>query len=265
MLLRQFVFCVIALTSIAVGAAPLTKPNVMIILDDLGYKQSDLSAFTLPNEVTFSILPQTPLAKIIAEKAKQQGRAVMLHMPMQAAGGQLMGPLGLTTDMYPATITQTLREALASVPNAVGVNNHMGSAFTAKEQAMLTIMQEIKRQGLFYVDSRTSIDTTAQEAANKLGVPNTSRQIFLDHEPSPDFIAKQFERTKKLAKRYGSVVVIAHPHPETLAFLSQFLPTLAGEGIQLTSVADHLLPSKNTVANLSNIPVSDVQLVSSKE
>lgn len=240
-------------TSHAAASATISvEPRVIIILDDLGYRKSDMAAFALPSEVTFSILPRTPLAQTISRKAEQQGRAVMLHMPMQSTSGKAMGPLGLSTDMYPAAITHTLRAALKSVPNAVGVNNHMGSAFTVEEPAMQTIMEEIKRQGLFFVDSRTSVNTTAQQVADRVGVPNASRQVFLDNDRSEASLSKQFEYTKRLAKRNGTVVVIAHPYPETITFLAHTLPSLATEGIALASVNDYFTQVSNTPSSLPN-------------
>ena len=146
MLLRLLMPCIIfvlcGLTSLQVKA----KSDIIIILDDLGYRPSDVAAFSLPKEITFSILPQTPLASEIALRAEQEGRAVMLHMPMQAQSGKNMGPLGLTTDMFAGAITYNLRKAMKSVPNAVGVNNHMGSAFTGQQKGMEALLKEVKRQ-----------------------------------------------------------------------------------------------------------------------
>lgn len=255
MLLRLILLIVFALPCFAMTKPLSGEPKIIIILDDLGYRTTDLSAFSLPTEVTFSILPETPLARAIAQRAHQQGRTVMLHMPMQAKSDNAMGPLGLSIDMYPATITDTLRRALKSVPYAVGVNNHMGSVFTGHANGMRTFMEEIKRQGLFFVDSRTSVYTKGHEMAQALDVPSVSRQIFLDHQKSRLFLQQQFEKTKALARKKGSAVVIAHPYPETLRFLAESLPTLAKQGIRLTSVADFLytppLPSNVELPSLS--------------
>lgn len=215
------------------------KPSVIIILDDLGYRPSDIAAFSLPKEVAFSILPQTPLSEHIAQKASREGRPVMLHMPMQATNNKFMGPLGLHTDMFPAAITFTLRKAIKSVPNAIGINNHMGSAFTGQEEAMQALMKEVKRQGLFFVDSRTTVSTKAQDVAERIGVPNASRHVFLDHRRDKAFLTKQFKKMKQVANQTGHVVVIGHPHPETIAFLKQHLPDLDEEGFNLLSVADY--------------------------
>lgn len=222
------------------------SPRVVIILDDLGYRQSDLNALTLPPEVTFAILPDTPLGFDIAHLAHNQGREVMLHMPMQASGGKRMGPLGLTTDMYPAAITHNVRQAMRTVPYAVGVNNHMGSAFTTNTDTMLAFMQEVKRQGLFFVDSRTSVASKGQQMANHLGVPNARRQVFLDNDTSELAMLRQFEMMKRIAKKQGFVVVIGHPYPETVDFLSRHLPQLAEEGFTLATVDSALyFPSSN--------------------
>ena len=239
MLLRLLMPCIIfvlcGLTSLQVKA----KSDIIIILDDLGYRPSDVAAFSLPKEITFSILPQTPLASEIAHRADKEGRAVMLHMPMQAQSGKNMGPLGLTTDMFAGAITHNLRKAMKSVPNAVGVNNHMGSAFTGQPEAMEALLKEVKRQGLFFVDSRTTVLTKGEEIAERLGVPNASRQVFLDHKLEHAFLLKQFNQMKRIAKKNGHVVVIGHPHPETVDFLKTYLPSLEKEGFTLTSVADY--------------------------
>ena len=242
MYVRRFLISftiVISVVSSLISLPAVAKPNIIIILDDLGYRPTDLAAFSLPKEVAFSILPQTPLSKSIAQRAENEGRPVMLHMPMQATNHKAMGPLGLSTDMFPAAITHTLRKAIKSVPNAIGVNNHMGSAFTGQEDGMKALMQEIKRQGLFFVDSRTTVLTKAQAVAERVGVPNASRQIFLDNERNSEFFERQFKRMKDIAKAKGHVVVIGHPHPETIAFLKQELPSLEAEGFNLLSIADY--------------------------
>ena len=47
-----------------------------------------------------------------------------------------------------------LERDLDSVPGAVGVNNHMGSAATADPRLMRVVARVLARRGLFFVDSR---------------------------------------------------------------------------------------------------------------
>ncbi len=172
-----------------------------------------------------------------------------------------MGPLGLTTDMFAGAITYNLRKAMKSVPNAVGVNNHMGSAFTGQQKGMEALLKEVKRQGLFFVDSRTTVLTKGEEIAQRLGVPSASRQVFLDHKLEPAFLLKQFNHMKRIAKKNGHVVVIGHPHPETVDFLKTHLPSLEKEGLTLTSVADYFSHAPKVASSLAKNAIKRLRLI----
>ena len=116
-----------------VTAQPLSQApaELYIIIDDMGYRATDEQAFALPESVTFSILPHTPQGQAFAERAHAQSRDVMLHLPMEAQSDKPLGPGAITSSMYANEITATFEAALASVPYAIGVNNHMGSVLTA--------------------------------------------------------------------------------------------------------------------------------------
>ena len=73
-----------------------------------------------------------------------------------------------------------LNNDLKAVPNVIGVNNHMGSFLTQDRKAMAVVLGEIKRKGLFFVDSRTTSKTVAYDVARKLGLKSAMRDVFLD-------------------------------------------------------------------------------------
>lgn len=220
----------------------LAKPSVVLILDDVGYRLTDYQALALPEEVAFSILPDTPLSKPLALKAHAQQRDVMLHLPMEAEAGNKLGPLALTTNMYPQRIAQTLREALQAVPYAIGINNHMGSKLTAERLPMQALMSALESQKLFFIDSRTTSDTLAESIAKQRGIPAGRRDVFLDHQQTDEFMRNQFARLMTLARRKGTAIGIAHPHPDTIKFLLRHLPELAQAGIELIPVSEYFAP-----------------------
>ena len=90
-----------------------------------------------------------------------------------------------------------------------------------------------------YKRQKMHVKNKGEEIAQRLGVPSASRQVFLDHILEPAFLLKQFNQMKRIAKKNGHVVVIGHPHPETVNFLNTHLPSLEKEGFNLTSVADY--------------------------
>ncbi len=227
-----------------VTAARAHSAEIIIILDDMGNKQAEQQAFQLPTEVVFAILPHTPYSKKFARLAEQQNRDVMLHMPMEALSGLYMGPGGISSDMDRNQILSTLEAAHNSVPNAIGLNNHMGSKLTQLSYPMQATMEYLRAEQMFFLDSRTTKFSRARNIAQELGVPNLRRHVFLDHVKKPKNIEFEFNRLKHRAKRNGFAIGIGHPHQATLAFLQEALIDLQDSGVNLVSVTDSLQPEQ---------------------
>ncbi|WP_218353470.1 divergent polysaccharide deacetylase family protein [Alteromonas lipotrueiana] len=220
--------------------------HIALIMDDIGYRQSDRLALSLPLQIAFSILPDAPLAQELAQRANQQGREIMLHLPMAAYTQANLGPIALTADMSAEQIGEVTHRALNSVPMAIGVNNHMGSWLTEKNWAMHEVMKTIKTRGLFFVDSRTTSESVAESTARELGLPVARRHVFIDHRLSPESMQQQFSRLIALAHQQSLAIGIVHPHPQTLAFLKQQFETLGSQQIQLIPISHAIKPSLPT-------------------
>ncbi|MFT7413224.1 MAG: polysaccharide deacetylase 2 family uncharacterized protein YibQ [Paraglaciecola sp.] len=214
--------------------------QVALIIDDMGNNKQDAAAFALPSNVTFAILPNKPLSKLFSKRATAQQREVMLHMPMESLAGNNQEKNVLLSSMAPIQIIQMLKIALSTVPDAVGVNNHMGSKLTQLTLPMSVTMEFLFEQGLFFVDSRTTKFSKAEVIAKQNGVLSTKRNVFIDHTPSPKQIDKQFQRLIRLSKKHGYAVGIAHPYPQTLEYLKVHLQTLQQHGISLVKLSDIL-------------------------
>ena len=133
----------------------------------------------------------------------------------------------------------TVKAGLASVPHAIGINNHMGSLLTRHPGHMLWLMRLMQRQSpLFFVDSRTTVETVARLVAAENGVPARERTVFLDTQLDADAITFQFNRLLQLARRQGTALAIGHPNALTLAVLEQQIPKLNQQGIRLVPVTE---------------------------
>ena len=223
---------VVALAAVAVAlfaAGAGATPRIAIIIDDLGYQRAaGERAIALPGDVAFAILPGTPHARHLATRARTAGREVLLHLPMAAEDPDVpMDPGGIGPSPDRASLEEALRRGLAAVPYAVGINNHMGSGLTRESEPMAWLMEELRRLGwLYFVDSRTTPLSVAADSARAAGVPVLSRDVFLDADPSPDAVEREFRRLVALARRDGQAVAIGHPYPDTLALLERELPRL---------------------------------------
>lgn len=213
--------------------------RIALIIDDLGYRLPEgLRAVRLPGAVTYSFLPHTPHGPRLARAARERGREVLLHLPMESRAGKVLGPGGLTRDMDRPRVTATVRSALASLPAVDGVSNHMGSLLTRMPRHMQWLMEGLRDHGgLYFVDSRTSGASVARHMAARHGLPSTGRDVFLDHETDPGYIAGQLRALVALARRRGQALGIGHPYPETLAVLEAELPGILRSDVTLVPVS----------------------------
>lgn len=217
------------------------QPRVAIIIDDIGYRTSDLATLTLPGNITFSILPHTPYGKSIAEEAFSTDHDVILHIPMEAENGKKLGPGALTREMNEQGIRESLRQSFAEIPFAIGINNHMGSYLTKHYSPMAWTMRYLKENNRVFIDSVTTEQSKARGVARHFGVPSLSRHIFLDNELNQSYISGQFTQLIDQAKKYKQVVAIAHPHPETIEALTHLIPQLEAHNIKLVGISSLLL------------------------
>ena len=222
--------------------AILYKPKISIVIDDLGDNSIIAKQMlSLPAKMTAAILPQTPHAEMISKFATLKGHDVIMHLPMEAfTRPDLLGPGALFSRMDQETFKNVLEQNIASIPNIIGFNNHMGSLLTEDEEKMQWLMQEAKNQSFLFLDSKTSQDSIAEDIANQTGVPSIGRDIFLDHKGVDISITEQFERSKNIARKVGKAVIICHPYPETLEFLKHNLPSL-GEEFELVGLSSIML------------------------
>jgi polysaccharide deacetylase 2 family uncharacterized protein YibQ len=234
-------FCLFACSGQTQANDPAAAlPAISIIIDDLGKRLSTgRRVMALPGPVACSFLPRAPYTGLLADAAKQSGKEVMLHLPMDSVDGRQLDQGAVTLDMSEQQFVSVIRSNLSSVPHVTGINNHMGSLLTRHPGHMLWLMRAIQhRAPLFFVDSRTTEETVARRVAQENGVPSLERDVFLDNSLEEHDIVYQFRRLLQLAHKQGTALAIGHPHPQTLAVLEQQIPELKRQGIRLVPVGE---------------------------
>ncbi len=220
-------------------------PRIAIVIDDFGYAGAARAAEFLELDVpiTISVLPGTPRCRATAEAARSAGKDVLLHVPMEPLGYPEVDPGegALLLRHTHREIRALLNAAIDEIPEVVGVNNHMGSAFTRDRGRMRTVIGVLKGRGLFFLDSMTTPQSTGFSEAERAGVPALRNNMFIDSqldELGTVDIAGQLAELEAIARRRGGAIGIAHPHPETLRLLKRLLPKMAERGIEFVSVSE---------------------------
>ena len=217
---------------------PPGKPIIAIVIDDMGLDRKRSARMAgLHGPLTLSWLPYARDLSAQSKAARANGHELMLHMPMEPSVKADPGPNALLVSLDKGEIVKRFRAALDSFDGYVGVNNHMGSRFTADRAALAPVLAELHRRGLLWLDSRTTPNSAGIGLAQELKMPWVGRDVFLDNEETVAAVKAQLAKTEQVAKRQGYAVAIGHPHDATIEALASWLPDVQKRGFVLVPVS----------------------------
>jgi len=209
-----------------------------IVIDDMG---NDLEAahklLALNYPLTFSVLPYLRYTQITAQEAHRSGHEVMLHLPMEPQRNTHASPGegAILLGMNAAEVQRVVQNDLDSVPYAAGVNNHMGSRATRDAALMAEVMKILADHRLYFIDSRTTAESTALDEARRQRLPAFYRAVFLDDTETVAYTLGQLQELRHTVEQEGMALAIGHPHPTTIAALAKFLPELERADIEMVA------------------------------
>lgn len=218
----------------APASPPPGAPKLALIIDDCGqWLPTERGFIALDIPITLSVLPYVHGTATIAQEAHDAGKGVMLHLPMEPLSEIYPGPGEVKTSMTDAQVQDQVRDDLAQVPLAQGVNNHEGSKASADSRVMRDVMQVMNEEhhDLFFIDSRTNSASVGQRIASDAGIPSAARDVFLDNKETVAYTEAQLREAVAIAKRTGSAIAIGHPRPTTLEAVRDMIPQLRAQGI----------------------------------
>ncbi len=219
-------------------ALPPGKPVIAVVIDDMGLDRKRSTKMAgLPGPLTLSWLPYARDLSGQTHAARANGHELMLHMPMEPSVDADPGPDALLVRLDKGEILRRFRAALDSFDGYVGVNNHMGSRFTADRAALAPVLAELHRRGLLWLDSRTTPHSAGLGIAEELKMPFAGRDIFLDNFPAVGAIRAQLSKLEQVAKKQGYAIAIGHPHDATFEALASWLPDVQKRGFILVPVS----------------------------
>lgn len=214
------------------------RPMIAVVIDDLGVDRKRSERVTiLPAPLTLAWMTYAENLRPITQAARQRGHELMVHVPMQPQSESYdPGPDVLEVGLPTEELRRRLRWGLSRFDGFVGINNHMGSRFTADRAGMNVVMDEIRARGLLFLDSVTTQKSVAPDLARQYGVPFAARHVFLDNEMTVSAVRGQLAKTEAYARKYGAAIAIGHPHDSTIEALAGWLPGLEAKGLVLVPV-----------------------------
>ncbi len=248
------IFPILFVLAVAIGvliiilykAAPKHKAEgqirVAFVIDDWGYNLNNVDAlFEIDRPVTLSILPHLRYSKEISDRAKKHGEEydVILHLPLESKSGKTPEQDTIRRNMKKDRVLSILRDDIEGVPGIIGVSNHQGSRATENRETMTIILEELKKRGLFFLDSRTTPVSVCGNISAKIGLKYAERGVFLDlvqkkdDKQYRDYIKKQIRELMNIAKARGSAIAIGHDKKLTLEVIKESIPDIEKENIKI--------------------------------
>lgn len=215
--------------------------TLTFVFDDGGQNLSDLQHYlNLPFPVDVAVLPQLQHSVESARRVRSSGRhELLLHQPMQARNLSVNpGPGAISPSMTTTDIDAVVRKNLAEIGPVSGLNNHEGSLITESQIKVGKVIEICQQQGIFFLDSRTSANTTAPQAALELGVKIWERDVFLDNTQNRADILEQIQRGLEVANRKGYAIYIGHvwSGSNLAQILQELYPVLKSQGYIFSTV-----------------------------
>lgn len=194
------------------------KPKLAIIMDDVSFARDVIAIKKLNFPVTMSFLPPSPIHPNSAKLASRE-KLYMVHLPLEAMNFSAEESITLHVNDSRKVIHERVKEVKSLFPRVYFINNHTGSRFTSNKNAVTNLIFALNKEGIGFLDSRTTAKTKVPEVMASLGRPYIARDLFLDHEADVSYIEGQIKKAIEKAKKHGSAIAIGHPRKETLQAL----------------------------------------------
>ncbi|MBE6452796.1 MAG: divergent polysaccharide deacetylase family protein [Alphaproteobacteria bacterium] len=210
------------------------KPVIAIVIDDMGIsskRTADIISLKAPITASFLTYGNNLAQQI--QNAQNAGHEIIIHIPMEAQSNVDVAPDVLTTTMDKAELQEKLKIMLEKFQNIKGGNNHMGSKLTEDKERMLAVMEVLKEKNMFFLDSKTSPKSQAENAAKETGIAYAHRHVFIDNNNDKEYILGQLKKAENVAFKHGYAIAIGHPKTKTYEALYEWIPSLENKGVKM--------------------------------
>ena len=224
--------------------------QLAIVIDDFGLQRKGVSEMLeLDCKLTLAIMPFLEHTEDDAEDALENGKEVIIHIPMQATTHDRvlsLGPRPIRINNSPEEIHNWIEDALIELPEAVGANIHMGTLCSTKEEIMRPVFEILEEKQLYFLDSRTSSKSVCRRIAREANINFYENQVFLEHESkNKEYVKKRLRKAMKIAREEGMCIAIGHVGNEggviTAEAICELLPECRESGVELVFVSE-LMP-----------------------
>jgi polysaccharide deacetylase 2 family uncharacterized protein YibQ len=231
-------------------AKAANTPSIAIVVGGLGVgaaKTTD-AIMKLPGAVTLAFTPYGSDPGKLVERARAQHHEVLLQIPLEPFDypDNDPGPQTLLTSISAEQNLDRLFWHLSRFQGYVGVANYMGGRYVATDGAMQSLIRELARRGLGYLDDGSTARSVAPSLAEDLAMPFAKADLTIDAIPTSIEIDRALAKLESMARDHGSAVGMASALPISIERLNVWARSLASHGVALVPLTTVMLKSKSS-------------------
>jgi polysaccharide deacetylase 2 family uncharacterized protein YibQ len=215
--------------------------RIAIVIGGLGVSQTGTQQALerLPAEVTLAFASQGNSLGRWMTVARQGGHEIVMQVPLEPFDYPNVNPgrNTLTVEDDPATTVRNLDWSLSRITNYTCIMNYMGAQFTADEKAMTTLMAELAKRGLGYLDDGSSARSLAPDLALKNGVPFAVADTTIDGVQDRGEILKKLDQLERTARAKGFAVGTGSAFQVTVDTVSAWVGEAKKRGIEIVPIS----------------------------
>ncbi|MBE7036820.1 MAG: divergent polysaccharide deacetylase family protein, partial [Ruminococcaceae bacterium] len=154
-----------------------------------------------------------------------------------------LGPRPITTGLSREDIQTWMEDALREMPEAVGVNIHMGTLSSTKEQIIGPVFDMLEKKKMYFLDSKTSSKSVCRQVAETKAVDFYENRVFLEHErKTKEYVKKRLRKAMDIALSEGECIAIGHVGNEggmiTVEAIRELLPEFEERNVALVFLSE---------------------------
>jgi polysaccharide deacetylase 2 family uncharacterized protein YibQ len=213
--------------------------RVAVLVNGLGLPDAPSSEVLegLPAPISVAYAAYGRSLQELVTKARAAGHEVLLQIPLEPNNYPIEdpGPHTLLTTLPPEENLKRLQWLMSRYTGYVGITNHMGAKFETTREAMLPVLEEVKRRGLLYLDDGSVKGSAGEPIASTIGVDYAVANVRLDEGPGG--LAKALAELETLARERGTAIGVAKARATTVKQLADWADKLEAKGLVLVPVS----------------------------
>ncbi len=220
--------------------APVSKPVIAVVMTGVGIgARGTADAISkLPGEVTLAFAPYGRDLENQVLRARREGHEVLLQVPMEPQDYPESdpGPHTLKANAPARENIERLHWLMSRFTGYVGLTNFMGSKLTAETGAYGSLLEEINRRGLLFLDDGTSSRSRTIEIGQRIGLPaQIADRIY--ETGGTKALETLLAETEELARKNGRAVLSVPALPANIDKIASWARELAARGLVLAPVS----------------------------